>query len=153
MKMRARSYIGVGLLAFGVTAWYGSPVSAEELGLDIWHVGELENQMKRGERHATDLERRDQITLERIRIRGVILANLLAGKTTPEEAGRGFLALNQSDATVLAHLRAAHPAGTDTDRAIRQMVVHLESHHLAGSRERALTLKCELAVTHPHITW
>lgn len=153
MKMRARSYIGLGLLVVGVTAWYGSPVSAEELGLDIWHIGDLENQMKRGERHATDIERRGQITLERIRLRGVILANLLDGKTTLDEAGRGFLALNQSDPTVFAHLKVTHPAGTDMDRALWQLVSHLAKHYLPGSAERAVTLKCEMAVTHPHITW
>lgn len=109
MKMRTRSFIGVGVAALGVLAWAQSPLTAEEMGLDFWNVGELEKQIANGERRHAELERNDQVVMNRIRLRHQILDNLLADKITLDEAGRGFAALNASDPARRQRLEDAVP--------------------------------------------
>ncbi len=153
MKMRTRSFIGVGVAALGVLAWAQSPLTAEEMGLDFWSVGELEKQIANGERRHAELERNDQVVMNRIRFRRQILDNLLADKITLDEAGRGFAALNASDPVVGSVLKMQFPDGTDFDRAVRQVIKHLAGHLTPGSAERAELLRCELAAARPDLAW
>lgn len=151
MKVRTCSIIGVGLLACGVVAWSRSAVTAEDLGLDVWRVPDLENQVASGEDRYAELDRQDDVVKARNAVRNQLLADLLAGKITLDEAGRAFLALNRQDNSVMEAMRLYHPAGTDLDRAFRQVVRHMAAIELPGCRNRAEELKCELAASHPHI--
>ena len=153
MKMRTRSIVGVGLAAIGVLAWTQSPLTAEEMGLDIWNVSDLETQIARGERRNSELDRADQLIQERIRFRQRILANLYEEKITLEEAGRGFLTLNLTEPTAIGYLRTTSPKGTDLDLSVRQVVMQMRCFPAAGSAERHDMLKCELAVARPHMAW
>ncbi len=153
MKMRTRSFIGVGVAALGILAWAQSPLTAEEMGLDFWNVGELEKQLAHGERRHAELERNDQVVMNRVRLRRQILDNLLADKITLDEAGRGFAALNATDPTVGGVLKTQFPDGTDIDRAVRQVIKHLACHLTPGSAERAERLRCEGAAARPDLAW
>ncbi len=153
MKVRACLCLIVGVAALGGWSAARAPLTAESLGLDFWRVGALEDHVRSGEDRFAELEREDEIIMDRTAARHRILTDLLAERVTLDEAGQGFLALNRTDPTGLEFLRTHHPAGTDSDRALRQVVIHLASHLAAGSGERAGLLKCELSATRPHISW
>ena len=151
MKVRTCSIIGVGLLVCGVAAGARSAVTAEDLGLDFWRVPDLENQVASGEDRYAELDRQDDAVKARMVVRNQLLADLLAAKITLDEAGRAFLALNRQDTSIIEAMRLYHPAGTDSDRAFRQVVRHMAAMASPGCRDRAEDLKCELAARHPHI--
>ncbi len=153
MKVRACLCLIVGVAALGAVALSRSPLTAEGLGLDFWRVGDLEDEVSSGEDRYAELGREDDVVMDRTAARHRILADLLAERITLDEAGQGFLALNLTAPTGLEYLRLQHPAGTDLDRALRQVVIHLANHLAPGCEERARMLKCELETTRPHIEW
>ncbi|WP_020472150.1 hypothetical protein [Zavarzinella formosa] len=151
MKIRTRSVTCLGFVALCVGIWFQSPVTAEEIGFDFWNLGELEDQISRGEVRNREIDRNDQQILSRMALRQEILKNLIAEKITLEEAGRGFLALNQTEPAAIGYLRIMYPNGTDLDRAIYQVVIQMNVSQHPGSRECHEVLKCEVLAICSHI--
>lgn len=151
MKIRRRYAFVVSALAMATVLWFRSPISAEELGIDFWHISELESQIARHEQRCREIDLNGQHTMNRIRTREQILRNLVNQQITFHEAANGFLALNQQEPSAISYLRAKWPGGTDLDRAYGQVYIQLRSMDEPAMQDCAKNLLCEMIVLRPYI--
>jgi hypothetical protein len=128
-----------------------SPATAEKIGLDFWNAGDLEKQIRHGERRQSEMDRNIESVAGRLKARQQILESLMAEKTTLEQAGRDFLELNLTNDYTVELLRGRDPDGTDLERAICQVVRQMMTIQTAESERCVSRLKNELRVTRPKV--
>ncbi|QEL16332.1 hypothetical protein [Limnoglobus roseus] len=83
---------------------YADPVLAESLGLDVWEVGRLENDLRAAEACGDRLEAEFQSLQELMAVNDVILADVAAGRLELSAAARRKWELNRHRPTIRDHL-------------------------------------------------
>ncbi|WP_157369347.1 hypothetical protein [Zavarzinella formosa] len=104
----------------------------------------MKNQPVQEAKRNSSVDQRIETGLNRMALREQILINLRDEKITLEEAGRGFLAINQTDEAILRHLDTFFSGETDLERSTRQVVAQMRCSILPDSHECYLRLKSEL---------
>lgn len=108
-----------------------NPRWAAAVGLDVWNMptlrAEVENQSERGR----SLVAKDDDIRRRIEVKELLIADLIAGRTTLADVAAQFLALNRSEPGYMDTLRAIYPGESDEETAART-VMGFVSPRLAG---------------------
>lgn len=81
------------------------PVLVEAMGLDVWHIGQLENDLRTAERADRRLERELQAVLDRTGVHNLILDDVVAGRLSLSDAARQKCELNRGRSVLFDHLK------------------------------------------------
>lgn len=65
------------------------PIIAEAMGLDVWHVGQFERELRETQRIDGKLDRELQVVNDRACLHNLLLDDLVAGRLTLAEAAEG----------------------------------------------------------------
>ena len=112
-----------------------NPSWAKSVGLDVWNVPELEEELAAA---ARDRERMDGVNttlLNRIAAKEAVIAELIAGRATLAEATSEFLSLNADRPEHLQMMRSAYPNRTDEERAALNVIDYV-AQRVADSTRR-----------------
>lgn len=132
---------------FAASALIASNTSlAEDLGIDVWHVPDLQDRVAAAESRDVELSRESTVVLRRLDWRSDVVADLIAGRISGGDAHARFLDANQSHPKATQYLRRMWPGRSDEERTARQLVVYVR---VSGHPGAAADLECELAA---HLT-
>jgi hypothetical protein len=127
LTLRALVVAATFLAALATAGMSADPAFAADAGLDFWNIPDLWKASEAGDRERDDLERKGQVAARRMSVRAETVQELVAGRVTPEEAVKTFVALNRSDAKTLAWCRSQYAGASDDERAARQLIGHIRS--------------------------
>jgi hypothetical protein len=118
-----------GLLAAGLTAVAVSlrPDWAGDLGIDVWNMPELQEQIARNLREQEALDREGEVVHRRMAAKRVVVADLAAERLTLLEAAARFRDLNALSPDSLHYVRTCYPGTTDEERLCRQVIAWTET--------------------------
>lgn len=88
------------VVVFAVLALIGTaiwPSWPGDLGLDVWNVASLSQQIEQDRQTGEAMEADDQAVLRRLQIKELIVSEMLAGRLTMLEAAARFQALHRGD--------------------------------------------------------
>lgn len=93
-------------IALGVVAGtaLADPVLVEAMGLDVWHIGQLERDLQRAKGIETQLDRELQVVLDRAAVHDQILDDLVSGRLALVEAARQKWKMNRGRSVLVDHL-------------------------------------------------
>ena len=117
---------------------------AEDIGLDVWNVPELQDRVASAESRDAELDRENATVGRRLDWRHDIVADLLAGRIPGDEAHARFLDANQSHPKATQYLRALWPGRSDEERTARQLIKYIQVADHPRAAELAGELECEL---------
>ena len=117
---------------------------AEDLGLDVWNVSDLQDRVAAAESMDVELDRRNATVIRRLDYRHETVEDLLAGRITGPEAHARFVDANRSHPRATEFLRDRWPGRTDEERSARQLVMFVKVAHHPRSAEIAAELDREL---------
>lgn len=80
------------------------PVFVRAMGLDVWQIGRLENELRHARSHETRLDRELQVVLDRAALHDMMLDDLIAGRLSLVETARRKWSMNQYRDVVVDHL-------------------------------------------------
>ena len=80
------------------------PVLVEAMGLDVWHIGQLERDLRESQRRDGKLERELQCVIDRATTHNYMLDDLVAGRQSLSETARRKWEMNRDRAVLLDHL-------------------------------------------------
>ncbi len=128
-------------VALGVLAVH--PTWASAIGVDVWNLPALKEQL----RESTDTderlnEDRDDVR-RRIEVKELIIADLIARRTTLAEATERFTVLNESRPQYLTVIRSKYPGETDQEKMARN-VIGFAQLRVAPAERDALNRRLEM---------
>lgn len=114
------------LTALAVTAAVlaGHPTLARSVGMDVWNVPELRQQLDNASGENRRLNTEDDIVLQRIARKETIVRELIAGRATLADATALFGELNAARPLALEAVRDAYPGATDQEKTARNVIAY-----------------------------
>jgi hypothetical protein len=132
------------------------PEWAEYLGVDVWNLPDLREELTEANELKTELEFQNAAILDRINMKDRLISDLIAGRRTLAETTSQFCALNQDFPEFLTILRLNYPGATDEERSAWNVMdfVHPRLFHLSAfERFKVLArLNLEMEQISPHST-
>ena len=98
------------------------PVGARSVVDDLWNWREIQDTTAHEVEHTRRLEIEDEEIQKRIDIKEVLIADLIAGRTTLAEVTSEFLRLNQGREVYMITLRRSHPDVSDEEMTARNVI-------------------------------
>lgn len=83
------------------------PLMVEALGLDVWHIGQLERDLRQAHQLENRLEDEHQMMLDRTSVHNLIMDDLVAGRTKLPDAAARKWAMNRDREVVREFLNRA----------------------------------------------
>lgn len=123
----------------GVTTFAVAPSWAESAGLDVWNLPKLERDVEVTVAQNKQLAVQDGDIQQRIAIKEVLVADLIAGRVSLAEVTAEFMALNQSRPEYMALIRDEFPGETD-ELKVAHNVINYARHRLTDRADRARVL-------------
>ena len=121
--LRSLCWAGVLALLLAVAGVsYAMPEWTVELGVDFWDVPTLNRQIEQDRRQAEEFDANSMATVQRLREKTAIAADLVAGNVTLCEAAVRYRDLNAAAPHVLATLRERYPDCSDDERHCRNLL-------------------------------
>jgi hypothetical protein len=117
---------------------------AEDLGLDVWNVPDLQDRVASAESLDAELDRKNATVARRLDRRNETVADLLADRITADEALAQFLDANVSHPQALEFLRGRWDGRTDEERTARQLVMYVRMFRHPRAAAFADELTCEI---------
>jgi hypothetical protein len=117
---------------------------AEEVGLDVWNVPDLQDRVAAAESRDAEMTLENWTVIRRLDWRKEVVADLIAGRITGEEAHARFLDVNRSHPKATQFLRTIWPGRTDEERTATQLVRYVRVYDHPRAAEVAAELECEL---------
>jgi hypothetical protein len=117
---------------------------AEDVGLDVWNVPDLQDRVAACESLETEIDRKNATVARRIDQRLEAVADLLDGRITGEEAHARFLDANLSHPKATEFLRGGWAGRSDEEKTARQLVMFVTVSRHPRAAEVAAELECEL---------
>jgi hypothetical protein len=111
--------VAVGLLVVVLVA---NPRWARALGLDVWSLPELHEQLAAGAAKSRDFEREGEVVLRRIQLKDRMVDDLIDGRSTLAEIARRFHNLDRYRPGYMTVIRATVPGRTDRERSARNVL-------------------------------
>ncbi len=111
-----RYAIVAGLLLAVAGVSYAMPEWTMELGVDFWNAPELNRKIEQSRRENEELDARTAETIQRMRQKTAIAADLVAGRLTLCSAAVKFRELNAGSPYFLAAARQQYPRCSDDER-------------------------------------
>ncbi len=81
------------------------PLVIEAMGLDVWHVGQLEQELRNAQVRDTKLDNELQLTIDRATIHKLMLEDMVSGRRTLQETAERKWEMNQNRDVVVNHLK------------------------------------------------
>lgn len=117
---RPRRLTATLVVTFAVLA--GHPTLARSVGMDVWNVPELQQQLDAASDESARLRTEDDVVLQRIAVKEAIVKELIAGHTTLAETTDRFAEMNANRPQALAVIRLAYPGATDQEKTARNVI-------------------------------
>lgn len=102
----------------------GHPTLARSVGMDVWNVPELQQQLDNASGESHRLSTEDDIVLQRIAKKETIVKELIAGRATLADATARFGELNAARPLALETVRDAYPGATDQEKTARNVIAY-----------------------------
>jgi hypothetical protein len=118
----ARRHLALAALALPFALLAGNPTWAQSLGLDVWNVPALQDELRTGEGTDRQLTDQSEEVRRRIAVKDAIITELLDGQITLAEATDRFTALNAGYPEYLLTIRATQPGDTDREKFARNVI-------------------------------
>lgn len=117
------------------------PTWAKSLGLDVWDVPTMGEELRAGAEADRKLSDQSTEVRRRIVVKDAIIADLLARRITLVEATEQFTALNASRPEYLEIIRLAYPGETDQEKFARNVIAFA---HMRAAPDRRADLDARL---------
>jgi len=141
--LRSLCWAGVIALLLAVAGVsYAMPEWTTELGVDFWDVQTLNRQIEQDGRQIEDLDAKTMATVQRLREKTAIAADLVAGNVTLCEAATRYRNLNAAAPHVLATLRDHYPDCSDDERHCRNLLDFVGSERPPSPETDACLKRC-----------
>lgn len=102
------------------------PLLAEAIGLDVWHVGELERSLRNSKHVENRLERELQMIIDRANVHSLLLDDLVAGRVSLRDAARQKWEMNRHRSIIIEHLDT-HRCGPNYEAKMAHDLISLAS--------------------------
>lgn len=103
------------LIALVLAAWT-QPAWAATVGLDVWNVPALQEQVKTSALQSHELDQENAQIIDRIAAKEGLISQLLSGHTTLAATTAQFMALNETYPEYLSVIRRSYPGATDEEK-------------------------------------
>ena len=117
--------VGVALVVVAV-AVVANPAWSASLGIDVWNLPALHDEIADETAKGREFERRDADVFRRIELKDRLVADLIAGRTTLAEVTPQFVELNRDRPGYMTAIRASYPGRTDEERTARTVLQYAE---------------------------
>jgi hypothetical protein len=117
---------------------------AEDLGLDVWNVPDLQDKVAACESQEAEIDRKNATVARRLDQRHEAVEDLLSGRITADEAHARFLDANLSHPKATEFLRGRWPGRSDEEKTARQLAMFVFVSRHPRATEIAAELECEL---------
>lgn len=119
---------------------YADPLLAESMGLDVWEIGRLEQDLKTSQARGDRLEVELQGLHDMIAVNEVIAADVVAGRVTLPVAARQKWEVNRSRVALRDHLDRRYSGATYEEKMAQDLY-----HRIADERRDDATFGPVLA--------
>jgi hypothetical protein len=109
-------------LVVGVSVLAVHPTWARSIGVDVWNLPTLKEQVRESAAEGDRLSSEDDEVLRRIAIKEGIISDLLTGRSTLAEATDRFTELNAARPEYVEALRDTYPGATDQEKFARNVI-------------------------------
>jgi hypothetical protein len=114
------------LMAVAAGCLFANPSWAEDAGLDFWHVVDDQERIAASEASARRYDREIDRAMQRMAVRDETVRDVMDGRVSFEEGVRRFVELNRTlPGHLLEYTCQRYPAGTEEERAARQLISFL----------------------------
>jgi hypothetical protein len=117
--------VGISLVV-AAAAVAANPSWPASLGLDVWNLPALQEQITDEAGKARDLDRKETEVLRRMELKDRLVADLIAGRATLAEVTPQFLDLNRDRPGYVTAIRITYPGRTDEERTARTVLQYAE---------------------------
>jgi hypothetical protein len=117
--------VGVALVVVAA-AVVANPAWSASLGIDVWNLPALQDQIAGEAAKSREFDRRDADVFRRIELKERLVADLIAGRVTLAEVTPQFLELNRDRPGYMLAIRASYPGRTDEERTARTVLQYAE---------------------------
>ena len=117
-----RCLVLAGIVVPFVSLAVANPSWAKSVGIDVWNVPGLEEELAAADRDRVRLAGFDVTLMNRIAAKEAIIGELIAGRATLADAASQFLSLNAERPDLLEMIRSAYPNRTDEERAALNVI-------------------------------
>jgi hypothetical protein len=135
--------VPIALVAVGGTAM-ADPLLVEAMGLDVWHVGQLERDLRTANHRDRELDVEMQTVQDRAAVHNLLLDDLVADRISLVEAARRKWKLNESRFVIRDHL-ARHRVGPTMEAKMAHDLIEMAIVHTDGDRTVALVQRLRAA--------
>lgn len=131
-RLAALSLLLVAPVAVAATA----PEWASSVGLDVWNLPALQTEIDDQVEFERSLATRDDDIRQRIEVKEILVADLIAGRTTLAEVTAQFLTLNRSQPHYMEALRSTYPGLGDEEMVARTVLGFVSARVRTESADR-----------------
>jgi len=110
------------LIAPLVLAAWARPAWAATVGLDVWNMPALQDQVKTSVIHSHELDLENAEIRDRIAVKEGLISQLLMGRSSLAATTEQFMALNESHPEYLDVIRRSCPGATDEEKMARNVL-------------------------------
>ena len=130
------------VLLFGGFA-FTCPQMAAERGIDFWNYSQYENDLRQNMGETDKLNRIGVRVQQRLNLKLAIIQDLISRRIDLAQASDQFLELNRIEPEALVDMRRCHPAATQEESAIAQILNFVRS-ELKSDPSRLRETICDL---------
>ncbi|HEY1191212.1 MAG TPA: hypothetical protein VGE74_26490 [Gemmata sp.] len=127
-------------MTFAVLA--GHPKLARSVGMDVWNVPELNQQLDAATNESNRLTCEGDVVLRRIAVKETIIKEMLAGRASLADATARFAEMNVNRPQAQEAVRHMYAGATDQEKTARNVIAFAAARVSAAERE-ALSRRLE----------
>ena len=120
-----------------------SPQWAADCGVDFWNHSRYESELRQNLKDAEDLDELGVRIKQRLFLKISIVHDLISKRINLAQAADQFLELNKLEPEILSDVRRGHPAATQEESTIAQVLDHVRS-ELKSDPSRLGETMCDL---------
>jgi len=132
------------ILVVPIAAAIARPTWVCTIGLDVWNVAALREQMKNSAMRYRELDAEGGEVLQRLAAKDDLVANLIAGRSTLTATTLQFTALNEGCSAYMEVIRDTYPGASDEEKMARNVLDFLSIRLAQEPAWRRLTLLVRL---------
>jgi len=132
-------------------AYLAAPQWIKAVGLDVWHVIALRNEIEIESKAGLDLGVEIEQSKCRLMLKYQLIDNLWAGQTTLKDVTTQFLSLNQSERGCMLMIRSNYKGATDEEKTARN-VLDFVTQRKCGSSAQDAEMLAQLVIEFRQLT-
>ncbi len=119
------------------------PLVIEAMGLDVWHVGQLERELRNANVRDTKLDHELQVVMDRATIHKLMLEDLVSRRLTLQEAAQQKWEMNRNRDVLVNHLKRNRFGPTMEAKMAHDLIVMASEFKLSNKNPIPLAELCE----------